>query len=36
VIRLTAEEVEHARISGVTPQEYHENKMRELAKQKMN
>jgi hypothetical protein len=36
VIRLTPAEVEAAEFSGVTPQEYYENKMRELKKQKMN
>lgn len=36
VIRLTPAEVEAAKISGITPLEYHENKMRELQKQRMN
>jgi len=36
VIRLTAEEVEHARISGVTPKEYYDEKMKELRKKQMN
>lgn len=36
VIRLTPEEVEAAKISGITPLQYHENKMKELQKRRMN
>ena len=32
VIRLTADEVEAARISGITPQEYYRNKMRDSGR----
>jgi hypothetical protein len=36
VIRLTPAEVEAAKISGITPLQYHENKMKELQKQRLN
>ena len=36
VIRLTPAEVEAAKISGITPLQYYENKMKELQKQRLN
>jgi hypothetical protein len=36
VIRLTPAEVEAAQISGISPLQYYENKMKELQKQRMN
>ena len=36
VIRLTPAEVEVAKMSGITPLQYYENKMKELQKQRMN